>query len=460
MAIYHYQMKTVSRSQGRSATAAAAYRSGELIVDERTGLEHDYSRRGGVLYTEVFMPDGLPMDREALWNGAELAEKRGNSVVAREIVVALPHELTEKQQISLILEYAQGVSERTGWAVDVAVHAPGKEGDIRNVHAHLLCTTRTVSRDESGLPVMGAKTRVWDVRATGSELIKSERVEWEQQVNQALEREDYIGRVDSRSHAEKGSTSVPQVHLGPTVMGMERKGIQTERGDEHRRIAAHNGNVIELAQVRERKAQEEAVEQAELNREEREAQAWWKTRHAELEKMTIWEIEKASMYPPIFPRPAHESANKHPKVEPLKSKWEQSLDSVERAARWVEQMEGDVEGVDFRRRIWQKGHPHRTWLHNKGLLESKELIAFANERQKAEAKVAEAKENLKDWQKEPEKREALYRAAYKSVLPAMERQEARREKWYAQTRGLVAERKHLREKGLYKEPEQGRGMSR
>lgn len=152
--------------------------------------------------------------------------------------------------------------------------------------------------------------------------------------------------------------------------------------------------------------------------------------------------------------------NKHPKVEPLKRDWEKSVDSLERAEHWVEQMSGDVEGVDFRRGIWQKGHPHRTWLHEKGFLEAKELTAFAAEREKAEGKVAEAREILTGWQGEPEKRESLYRVAYKAVLPVIERQEARREQWYAQARALVAERKQLREKGLYKEPEQGRGMSR
>jgi hypothetical protein len=249
VAIYHFQMKTVSRSQGRSATAAAAYRSGEKIVDERTGLEHDYSRRSGVMLAEVITPDGQPLNREQLWNAAETAEKRCNSVVAREFVVALPHELNQAQQSAVVKGYAQGLSERTGWAVDVAVHAPGREGDIRNVHAHLLCTTRNVSRDPSGCPVMGSKTREWDIRSSGSELIRSERSEWERCVNQSLEQAHRVERVDCRSHAEKGTDLEPQIHLGVVATGMERKGIQTERGDEHRRIAAHNEKVLEFKAV-------------------------------------------------------------------------------------------------------------------------------------------------------------------------------------------------------------------
>jgi hypothetical protein len=257
MAIYHFQMKTVSRSQGRSATAAAAYRSGERIEDERTGLVHDYSKRSGVLMAEVVLPDGGTVEREALWNAAEGAEKRCNSVVAREFVVALPHELNREQQQDLVRGYAQGLSERTGWAVDVAVHAPGKEGDIRNVHAHLLCTTRKIDTDPDGCPVMRQKTRDWDQRATGSELLRLERSEWEQCVNQSLEQAHCVERVDCRSHAEKHSGLTPQIHLGPNVMGMERRGIETQRGDEYREIAAHNAKVVEFQTVQYERIEEE-----------------------------------------------------------------------------------------------------------------------------------------------------------------------------------------------------------
>jgi hypothetical protein len=249
LAIYHFQMKTLSRSTGRSATAAAAYRSGQKIEDERTGQTYDYSRRSGVLMAEVILPNGGQVEREQLWNAAESAENRCNSVVAREFVVALPHELSREQQTELVKGYAQGLSERTGWAVDVAIHEPGREGDLRNVHAHLLCTTRTVSLDPAGCPVMESKTREWDIRSSGSELLRAERAEWERCVNQSLEQANRIERVDCRSHAEKQTGLEPQVHLGPTAMAMERKGIQTEQGDKHRQIAAHNAQVIQFQEV-------------------------------------------------------------------------------------------------------------------------------------------------------------------------------------------------------------------
>lgn len=257
MAIYHYQMKTISRSQGRSATAAAAYRSGEKIYDHTTDLTHDYSRKGGVLLAEVLTPDGQGLERGYLWNLVEETETRSNSTLAREVVVALPCELALDEQKALVTEYAQGLSERTGWAVDVAVHEGGRGGDKRNIHAHLLCTTRRFERDENGCPILKEKTREWDVRSTGSELMKSERKEWETAVNRALERADLQVRVDSRSHAEKKTGLEPLIHLGPTAMAMERKGIKTERGELYREIARSNGKMINFETFRQEREREQ-----------------------------------------------------------------------------------------------------------------------------------------------------------------------------------------------------------
>jgi hypothetical protein len=136
MAIYHFQMKKITRSQGQSATAAAAYCAGQRIKDERTGVVYDYSKRSDIKLAEVISPDGQAIGREQLWNAAEDAEKRCNSVVAREFLVAVPHELDAEQQEELVRGYAQGLSERTGWAVDVTIHEPRKKGDSRNTYAY------------------------------------------------------------------------------------------------------------------------------------------------------------------------------------------------------------------------------------------------------------------------------------------------------------------------------------
>jgi Tfp pilus assembly protein PilV len=384
VAIYHYQMKTVSRSAGRSATAAAAYRSGQAITDERTGQVFDYSKRSGVMLAEVVMPDGQPAEREALWNAAEAAEKRCNSVVAREIVVALPHELRRDQQETLVKDYAQGLSERTGWAVDVAIHAPGKEGDIRNTHAHLLCSTRRVDRDASGLPVMGSKTREWDQRATGSELIRTERSEWERCVNQALEKAYRVERVDCRSHAEKGTGMEPQIHLGVAVTGMERKGIQTERGNQHREIAAHNAQVVDLDKAR----------------AEREAVQAWEQKLDAMRRMPFEALQKErERYRPV-------SVEKLIDADPLVK-----VEETHRAAteaqyhRWQEEAKDrryDLQRNARSQSEYQEAHPVRSWLHAQGIRSDaslkgleKQAEKLVKERESAESAAAIYKESCK-----------------------------------------------------------------
>ena len=127
MAIYHLSVKPISRSAGRSATAAAAYRAGVEIADERTGEVHDYRRKGGVESADIVLPDGAPewaTNRGALWNAAEKAEKRKDACVAREYEVALPAELSPAERRRLALDFAQEMANREGCAVDVAIHAP------------------------------------------------------------------------------------------------------------------------------------------------------------------------------------------------------------------------------------------------------------------------------------------------------------------------------------------------
>ena len=145
VAIYHLSIKTFSRSAGRSATAAAAYRAGVKITDQRTGEVHDYTRRRGVECAELVLPAGAPewaADRAELWNAAEQAETRKNSTVAREFEVALPDELSPAERLRLARDLALEIVERHGCAVDVVIHAPGKKGDNRNHHAHILLSTR------------------------------------------------------------------------------------------------------------------------------------------------------------------------------------------------------------------------------------------------------------------------------------------------------------------------------
>jgi len=239
MAIFHLDVKPIKRSAGRSATAAAAYRAGEAITDERTGERFDYTRRKGVEHSEIVLPERAPdwaHDRAHLWNAAEAAENRKNAQTAREVVLALPHELDAGQRRALVEGFAAWLAERHGVAVDVAIHAPARQGDERNTHAHLLATTRRL-----GAEGFGEKTRELDARETGAAQITAWRQEWAQEVNRNLERAGVAARVDCRSHAARGEDREALLHLGPEATAMERRGDDSRIGEENRQRAARNG---------------------------------------------------------------------------------------------------------------------------------------------------------------------------------------------------------------------------
>ena len=193
MAIYHFRASVISRSQGRSATAAAAYRVAERIEDRRTGLTFDYAARGGVDHTEILAPDHAPdwvYDRSELWNRVEESETRKNSQVAREVRVALPDELTHAQRLELVREFVRSQFVDHGMVADIALHAPGREGDERNHHAHILLTTREVDADG-----FTTKNRDWNK----VEILESWREAWARDSNAVLERAGIEDRVDHRT---------------------------------------------------------------------------------------------------------------------------------------------------------------------------------------------------------------------------------------------------------------------
>jgi ATP-dependent exoDNAse (exonuclease V) alpha subunit len=231
LAIYHLSVKTISRSAGRSATAAAAYRAGVQITDERTGDVHDYSRRGGVEFAELVLPVGAPSwaaDRSALWNAAEQAEKRKNSTVAREFELALPAELSPAARRELAVSFARELVERHGCAADVCIHAPGKEGDNRNHHAHVLLTTRRL-----GPEGFGEKTRELDeVKAGAGQLVTEWRERFAELQNERLQAAGLSVRVDHRTLADQGIDRVPTMHLGPAAVGYERRTGEVSRKRE------------------------------------------------------------------------------------------------------------------------------------------------------------------------------------------------------------------------------------
>lgn len=220
MPIFHLSVRTHSRSAGRSAVAAAAYRAGARLRCERTGRTFDYSRRAGVVATRVVVPRSeTTVDRQQLWDRAEAAEKRCNSTVAREIELALPCELDSGAREALALRFAADIAARYGIAVDVAVHEPSKTGDNRNHHAHLLTSTRAWKLDGS----FGRKIRQLDDRRTGPAEIVAMRESWAAMCNAALAQAGVADTVDHRSHRERGFPDEPGQKLGPAAVGLERR---------------------------------------------------------------------------------------------------------------------------------------------------------------------------------------------------------------------------------------------
>ena len=234
MAIYHCQVKTISRADGRTATASAAYRSGEKIKDENTNETHDYTKKKGILHTEIITREDAPQwTRQELWNEVEKAEKRKNSTVAREYELALPSELSTEQQIKLAKDFANHIVNTYGVAADVCIHVPSKDGDERNRHAHILTSTRRTTAEG-----FGEKSRELDGGQSGRIEIEKIRETWANLTNKALERAGLLERIDHRTLADQGVDRPAQIHQGPTITAMERRGVVTEIGQLNRDLQA------------------------------------------------------------------------------------------------------------------------------------------------------------------------------------------------------------------------------
>lgn len=228
-------MSIVKRSAGQSAIAAAAYRAGQRLSDERSGVVHDYANRRGVAHAEIVLPEGAPewmRDRQRLWNHAEGMEKRKDAQLAREINMALPAELTAEARLDLVRTFVLEQFVAKGMAVDFALHDPVTEkgDDPRNFHAHIMLTMRQVGAD--GL--RSVKTREWN----SDEMLKACRLAWADHQNRALERAGRRERVDARrldvqrQDAERAGDRAaaasldrtPEIHMGRGARNIERKG--------------------------------------------------------------------------------------------------------------------------------------------------------------------------------------------------------------------------------------------
>ncbi|WP_408860026.1 Ti-type conjugative transfer relaxase TraA [Acidiphilium sp.] len=262
-------MKPISRASGRSAVAAAAYRAADRLENMRDGMTHDFTRRSGVDHAEIVLPgdtvgaDGAVVrgggpewarDRSALWNAAEASEKRKDARVAREIEVALPHELSTEQRLALTREFSQALAKQYGVAVDFAIHSPHGHTDIRNHHAHIMMTTRQIGAaqsagpegglgDKSALELENKKLAALGL-PTSHEQLRDIRIGWEQRTNAHLARAGLDVRIDHRSHQECGLEIEPTQHVGVHATQMARRGLEVSRVRLDEDAAQRNAGLI------------------------------------------------------------------------------------------------------------------------------------------------------------------------------------------------------------------------
>ena len=267
IAIYHCSIKIVSRGKGKSAVAAAAYRSGEKLTNEWDGLTHDYTKKGGVVHSEILLPAHAPpafSDRSTLWNSVELSEKSNNAQLAREVEIALPVELSREEQTRLVREYCSSQFVSKGMIADFNLHDTGGG----NPHAHILLTMRPLDEkgawlpkskkeyvlDENGekirLPSGRYKTRKVDlVDWNNRENAEVWRRAWADLANEFLAQNNRPERIDHRSYERQGIDQIPTVHVGVSATQMEKKGIVTERGELNRSIKAANRILREIRRL-------------------------------------------------------------------------------------------------------------------------------------------------------------------------------------------------------------------
>ncbi|MBN2970425.1 Ti-type conjugative transfer relaxase TraA [Roseomonas aeriglobus] len=238
MAIYHFSAKVISRANGSSAVASAAYRSASELHDERLGRNHDFSNKAGVIHSEVLLPEGAPerlTDRTTLWNEVEAGEKRKDAQLAREVEFSIPREMSETQGVSLARDFVEREFVKRGMVADLNVHWDKAKDGSPKPHAHVMLAMREV-----GPEGFGKKVRDWN----STELLKGWREAWAAHVNERMVELGLEGRIDHRSYEDQGIALEPQHKIGPAGMRRLDRGEDAERAEDHRRIARENGEKI------------------------------------------------------------------------------------------------------------------------------------------------------------------------------------------------------------------------
>lgn len=265
IALYHFHVTQIKRSAGQSAVAAAAYRSGEKLHSEYYGEDSDYTRKGGVICSEILLPPQAPpsfSDRETLWNSVEKVERGKKAQLAYSFDIALQNEFSTEENIELARRFLLEQFVSRGMVVDFAVHQSDKEGGgIQNPHFHVMCPIRPILpngkwgnkqrreylldehgeriRDEAGNYMFNAVlTTDWD---------SPETLEvWAGLCNAKFAQKSLDCRIDHRSFERQGVEQIPTQHEGPTIRAMEAKGIRTDKGDLNRWIKKINDLIRNL----------------------------------------------------------------------------------------------------------------------------------------------------------------------------------------------------------------------
>ncbi len=238
MAIYHFSAKVISRANGSSAVASAAYRSASRLRDERIDRNHDFTNKAGVVHSEVLVPEHAPnefSDREKLWNAVEAAEVRKDAQLSREVEFAIPREMSQAQGIALARDFVEHEFVDGGMIADLNVHWDVGADGLTKPHAHVMLTMREVSDDG-----FGPKVRDWN----RTELLQHWRERWADHVNERLTELDIDARVDHRSLEAQGIDLEPQHKIGPAASRRLERGEGAERAEDHLRIARENGAKI------------------------------------------------------------------------------------------------------------------------------------------------------------------------------------------------------------------------